>query len=166
MPITYGMNLAKSWGELHSSGTVLMKAYTTHTEQSEVFLSYKHADQSTALGLANDLDQKGRRVFIDVHDDTLMPGHRDLDDALVTAISKSETMIIIVSDETQGSWWVPWEIGVATPSRKPKAMYKPQTNKSLPTYLEKLPRLRNSSEANVWVFGHRKLRLAGLGDSR
>ena len=74
MPITYGMNLAKSWGELRSSGTVLMKAYTTHTEQSEVFLSYKHVDQSTALGLARDLDQKGRRVFIDVHDDTLALG--------------------------------------------------------------------------------------------
>ena len=166
MPITYGMNLAKSWGELRSSGTVLMKAYTTHTEQSEVFLSYKHADQSTALGLANELDQKGRWVFIDVHDDTLMPGHRDLDDALVIAISKADTMIVIVSDETQWSWWVPWEIGVSTPSRKPKAMYKPQTNKSLPTYLEKLPRLRNSSDANLWIVAHRKLRRPGSGDSR
>ena len=166
MPITYGMHLAKSWGEQRWSGTVLMKAYTTYTEESEVFLSYHHADQSTALGLAKDLDLQGRRVFIDVHDGTLVPGDRDLDDALVTAISKSDTMIIIVSDETQGSWWAPWEIGVSTPSRKPKAMYKPPTNKSLPIYLEKLPRLRNSSEANVWVFGHSKLRLPGLGDSR
>ena len=101
MPITYGMNLAKSWGEQRWSGTVLMKAYTTYTEESEVFLSYHHADQSTALGLAKDLDLQGRRVFIDVHDGTLVPGDRDLDDALVTAISKSDTMIIIVSDETQ-----------------------------------------------------------------
>ena len=90
-----------------------MKAYTSHTDQSEVLLSYKHADQSTAWGLAKDLDQKGRRVFIDVHDDTLAPAQTDLDDALVTAISKSDTMIIIVSDGTQGSWWVPWEIGVS-----------------------------------------------------
>ena len=89
-----------------------------------------------------------------------------MDDALVTAISKSDTMIVVVSDETQVSWWVPWEIGVSTPSRKPKAMYKPQTYKSLPTYLEKLPRLRNSSEANMWVLGHRRLRLPGSGDSR
>ena len=84
----------------------------------------------------------------------------------MTAISKSDTMIIIVSDETQGSWWVPWEIGVSTPFGKPKAMYKPQANKLYPTDLEKLPRLQNSSEANVWVFGHSKLRLPGSGDSR
>ena len=74
MSITYGVNLAKSWGERRSSGTILMKAYTTHTEQSEVFLSYKHADQATAWGLAKELDQKRRRVFIDVHDHTLAPG--------------------------------------------------------------------------------------------
>ena len=158
MPITYGMNLAKSWGDSRWSGTVIMKAYTTHTEESEVFLSYRHADQSTALGLANDLDRQGRRVYIDVHDDTLVPGQQDLDNALVTAISKSDTMIIIVSDETQGSWWVPWEIGVSTPSRKPKAMYKPQTYRPLPTYLEKLRRLRNASEANTWVIVQSKLR--------
>ena len=158
MPITYGVNLAKSWGELHRSGTVLMKAYTTHTEESEVFLSYQHADQSTALDLAKDLDRQGRRVFIDVHDISLLPGQRDLDDALVTAISKSDTMIIVVSDETQGSWWVPWEIGVSTPFRKPKAMYKPQTYRSLPTYLEKLRRLQTSSDANSWVVVHSKLR--------
>ncbi len=143
-----------------------MKAYTTHKEESEVFLSYKRADQATALILAKGLDQKGRRVFIDVHDDTLAPGQEDLDDALLTAISKSDTMVVIVSDETQWSWWVPWEIGVSTPFRKPKAMYKPQTDKPLPTYLKKLRRLRNSSEANLLVFAHSKLRLPGSGHSR
>ena len=158
MSITYGRNLTRMWGDMRWSGTVLMKAYTTHTEESDVFLSYQHADQSTALELANDLDRKGRSVFIDVHDDTLVPGQPDLDDALVTAISKSDTMIIIVSDETQDSWWVPWEIGVSTPSRKPKAMYKPRTHRPLPTFLEKLQRLRDASEANTWVFVHCKTR--------
>ena len=88
----------------------------------------------------------------------LAPEQTDLDDALLTAISKSDTMIVIVADETQWSWWVPWEIAVSTTFRKPKAMYKPQTSKSLPTYLKKLTRLRTSSDANLWVFAHRKLR--------
>ena len=89
-----------------------------------------------------------------------------MDDALLTAISKSDTMIVIVSDETQGSWWAPWEIGVSTPFGLPKGMYKPQTNKLLPTYLRKLRRLGNSSQANLWVFAHSKLRLPSSGDSR
>ena len=125
-----------------------MRAYTTHTEESDVFLSYRHSDQTTALGLAFDLDRQGVHVFIGVHDNTLAPGDKDLDDAPVTAIDKSNTMIVVISDDTQGSWWVPWEIGVSTPFGKQRAMYKPQTSRPLPAYLEKLKRLRNSTEAD------------------
>lgn len=151
MPITYGMTLAKSWGAQRMRGTVLMKAYVPHTEKSEVFLSYQHADQGTALELAADLDRRGRCVFIDVYDDTLLPGNRDLDDALMTAITNADTMVIIISDETQGSWWVPWEICVSTPSRKPRALYRPVSSRSLPSYLQKLERLQDSTTVNRWV---------------
>ena len=102
MPITYGRTLAKTWGAQRMIGTVLMKAYTPHTEKSEVFLSYQHSDRDTALGLAEYLDRHGRYVFIDVHDDTLLPGDSDLDDALMEAIRNADTMVIVVSDETQG----------------------------------------------------------------
>jgi hypothetical protein len=158
MPITYGKNLARSSGALEKSGTVLMEAYTTHTEISDVFLSYKHTDKATAWALAHYLDLRGIRVFIDVHDNTLAPGQGDLDDALVTAIDNSNTMVIVVSDDTQGSWWVPWEVGVSTPSGKPKALYKPRANRALPEYLKKLERLWNSAEADSWVTAYRRLR--------
>ena len=161
MPITYGKNLTKSLGAQRWSGTVLMKAYTTHTEVSEVFLSYRHSDKATAWELAHYLEQRGRRVFIDVHDHTLAPGQGDLDDALMTAIDNSNTMIIVVSDETQGSWWVPWEVGVSTPSGKPKALYKPRAYRTLPDYLAKLKRLWNSAEADSWVTAFPGVRYRG-----
>ena len=151
MPITYGKNLTRTWGAVQRSGTVLMKAYTTHTEVSDVFLSYRHTDKATAWELAHYLDLRGIRVFIDVHDDSLLPGQQDLDDALVIAINNAKTMIIVVSDATQGSWWVPWEVGVSTPFGKPRATYKPQTSGPLPSYLERLKKLRNLGEADSWV---------------
>ena len=151
MPITYGKNLARSSVALERSGTILMKAYTTHTEVSDVFLSYRHTDEATAWHLARYLDLRDIRVFIDVHDNTLAPGHGDLDNALMTAIDNSNTMIIVVSDETQGSWWVPWEVGVSTPSGIPKALYMAQASLPLPDYLEKLKRLWNPAEADSWV---------------
>ncbi len=151
MPITYGVTLAKSWGPQRMSGTVLMKACVPHTQKSEVFLSYQHSDKHTALQLAAYLDQRGRYVFIDVCDDTLLPGDRDLDDALTTAIANADTMVIVVSDETQSSWWVPWEIGVSTSSWKPRAMYKPMVSRPLPAYLQKLERLQDPVTANRWV---------------
>ena len=97
MPITYGRTLTRFWGAEQLSGTVLMKAYTTHTQKSEVFLSYQRADHDTALNLARYLDEVGRSVFIDIHDDTLKLGDSALDSALMTAILNSNTMVIVVS---------------------------------------------------------------------
>ena len=110
--------------------------------------------------LRDTTDRCGRYVFIDVWDDALLPGGRtsDIDDALVTAIGSSDTLMIVVSDRTQLSWWVPWEIGVSTPYRKPRDMYKPRTRQQLPTYLQKLPSLDNASSANQWVVRNRAIR--------
>ena len=116
-----------------------------------MFLSYQRDDEGVAVNLADELDTLGRYVFIDIHDDTLNPGEKDLDDALMKAIFNSDTMVIIVSDNTQSSWWVPWEIGVSTPFQKPRAMYKPSVGSTLPTYLQKLPRLQSSVSVNHWV---------------
>ena len=157
MPIIYGRNLTRSWGEVgRLYGTILLKAYTAHTEKSEVFLSYRSADQGTALQLAANLDELGHQVFIDVHDGTIESDSTNIDQALVTAITKADTMVIVVSDNTQGSWWVPWEIGVSTPFQKPRAMYMASTSKPLPAYLEKLPRLLTATSVNQWVIKNKQ----------
>ena len=151
MAITYGPNMARLGVAQRLMPTVLMKAYTTYAQKSDVFVSYRHKDQATAISLAQELSDFNWDVFIDVHDDTLSPGDNDLDDSLVKAIINAITMIIVVSDDTQGSWWVPWEIGVATPFGKPRAMYKPTAVQPLPSYLDKLERLRSPLLANLWV---------------
>ena len=158
MPITYGKNLTRWSGALERNSTLLMKAYTTYAEESDVFLSYRHTDEATAWHLALYLNRRDIRVFIDVHDNTLAPGQGNLDDALVTAIDNSNTMVIVVSDDTQNSWWVPWEVGVSTPSGIPKALYRPQVYGTLPNYLKKLKRLWNPAEADSWVSAYRRLR--------
>ena len=151
MAIIYGPNMARLGVARRLMPTILMKAYTTHRERSDVFLSYQHKDQDTALTLAKELSGLNLDVFIDIYDDTLFPGDTDLDDALVEAITNAATMLIVVSDDTQDSWWVPWEIGVSTPSGTPKAMYKPRTNRRLPKYPGKLKRLENPILAAFWI---------------
>ena len=133
------------------TSTVMMRAYTTHNQQSDVFLSYQHNDQTTALALAKDLSDSNWDVYMDVHDDSLFPGDTHVDEALVEAIANAATMLIVVSDNTQGSWWVPWEIGVSTPSGKPRALYRPTAHRPLPNYLEKLERLQSPLSARVWL---------------
>lgn len=157
MPITYGRNLARlSQPDFLRRHPILEKAYTSHSEKSDVFLSYHRRDQDTAFGLAATLNDLGRNVYIDIHDSTLNPGDVNLENALLTAIRNSDTMVIIISDNTQASWWVPWEIGVSTPSRKPKALFKPTASKALPDYLARLKRLVSSTAVNRWVLDNKQ----------
>ena len=155
MAITYGRNMARLGVARQLTSTVLMKAYTTHNQQSDVFVSYQHKDQDAALTLAKELSDGKWDVYIDVLDDKLFPGDRNVDEALVEAIGNAATMLIVVSDDTQRSWWVPWEIGVSTPSGKPRALYKPTARLPLPDYLEKLERLQSSLAAFVWLLKNR-----------
>ena len=151
MAITYGRNMDRLGVARQLTSTVMMRAYTTHNQQSDVFLSYQHNDQTTALALAKDLSDSNWDVYMDVHDDSLFPGDTHIDEALVEAIANAATMLIVVSDNTQGSWWVPWEIGVSTPSAKPRALYRPTAHRPLPNYLEKLERLQSPLSARVWL---------------
>lgn len=100
-------------------------------------MSYQHNDQATALALSKDLSDWNWDVFIDVYGDSLFPGDSRVDEALVEAIGNAVTMLIVVSDNTQGSWWVPREIEISTPSGKPRALYKPTAHRALPNYLDK-----------------------------
>ena len=59
-----------------------------------------------------------------------------------------------------------WEIGVSTPFGKQRAMYKPQTSHPLPAYLDKLKRLRNSTEVHSWVAAFSRRRQPCLADSQ
>ena len=154
MAITYGRNMARLGVARQLMSTVLMKAYTAHNQQSDIFVSYQHNDQATALTLAKELS-KSWNVYIDILDDTLFPGDSNVDEALVEAIGNAATMLIVVSDDTQKSWWVPWEIGVSTPSGKPRALYKPTAKQPLPDYLEKLERLQSSLAAFIWLLKNR-----------
>ena len=151
MAITFGRNLTQSWGDSRRLGTVLMKSYTTHTEKSDVFLSYRHRDQEVALRLAGELDKADLDVFIDYYDGTLGPSDTHLERDLVSAIRNSDTMVVIVSDETRMSWWVPWEIGVSTPYGKPRAIYTRGLTESLPTYLSNLRQFKSPELVASWV---------------
>ena len=75
------------------TSTLLMRAYTTHSQQSDVFLSYQHNDQAIALALAKELSDSQWDVFIDVHDDMLFPGDNHIDEALVEAMGNAAAML-------------------------------------------------------------------------
>jgi hypothetical protein len=61
----------------------------------------------------------------------------------------------VVSQRTKDSWWVPWEIGIATEKEFPISTYAGEQCE-LPTYLKKWPYLTNLTHVDLWVDASRE----------
>jgi hypothetical protein len=56
----------------------------------------------------------------------------------------------VVSANTKESWWVPWEIGIATEKDYPISTYA-AGNCDLPSYLKKWPYLKSEADLDIYV---------------
>lgn len=88
-----------------------------------VFISHKKEDSEKAKELAEHIKKAGIDIFFDEEDKFLSNPETKKDPARVTeiineALHKSTHMVCVVSKETQGSWWVPYEIGYAWDKKK------------------------------------------------
>jgi hypothetical protein len=60
-----------------------------------------------------------------------------------------------VSEATRTSWWVPWEIGIASEKDFPLATFAGGTT-NLPEYLKKWPYLRSDSDLDLYAEASKK----------
>lgn len=104
--------------------------YPSDWETFDVFLSYRSTDIALALGIYTDLRRRGYSVYLDQIMDP------DLARANVTAMSaertkkrlmQSKCVFYIATDSSQGSKWMPWELGFEDGYRG-KAAVVPVTN--------------------------------------
>ena len=151
MPISYGPNLATTWGSTRTVQNVLMKSYAQSRQVSDVFISHNRRDLDSSLALARVLDERRFEVYIDFYDEDLVPGDPDIDNGLVSTIRLTKSLVIVVSQNTRESWWVPWEVGISTPLNKPRAVYPVSAQLSLPGFLRKLTKLDGPQHAARWV---------------
>ena len=61
----------------------------------------------------------------------------------------------VVSEKTKQSWWVPWEIGVATEKDYPIATFAGD-NTELPEYLKKWPYLKDQFGLDAYAEASKK----------
>jgi hypothetical protein len=102
-----------------------------------VFLSHKSEDTAAALAAAHYLSNRGIRFYLDVLDPELETVD-DLTSRLVDQIRQSTHLLAVVSSYTVQSWWVPFEIGVATELDRRMATYS-VSPVQLPDYLQRWP---------------------------
>lgn len=80
-----------------------------------VFLSHISSDKGAVNEIADYFGEAGVDYYLDVNDSKLQQAVEEKDDEKITqfielGIKNSTHLLTIVSEETQNSWWVPFEV--------------------------------------------------------
>ena len=108
-------------------------------EKPRVFISHQKKDSDVAAKIAEYLLDAGIDVYFDQYDGSInRADSNSVINSIRTGIENSSHMLVIFSQNTFGSMWVPWEIGYAYNS--PVSLYvlrlKGVTKEQLPEYLK------------------------------
>ena len=119
-----------------------------------VFLSHKREDTNATLLLAHYLERNGVICYVDVLDESTKTTD-DLTSLLMSRVRQCTHIMAVVSDNTEKSWWVSFEIGVASELTRRVTTYRLAEIK-LPDYLTKWPVLSSYTDLDRFIY-HYKL---------
>ena len=116
-----------------------------------VFLSHKYEDLEITEKIAEYLERNNAiEVYVDVNDPVLEYGPDDLGDYFRQRLAECTHLMAVVSRETEDSWWVPFEIGIATEKQYPISTFVVEEI-DFPDYLKKWPYLRSYEELDKYI---------------
>ena len=118
-------------------------------ERMKVFISHKQEDAIEAKNICDKLKELGVNAYLDVLDNILMTG-KDLTEHIKKNLNKCTDILVVMSNKTKDSWWVPFEIGMAAQKDFPVVSYL-LNNVSLPDYLEYWPALKKESDLDKYI---------------
>lgn len=116
----------------------------------KVFISHKDADSLQALLLKKAFEKEGVSAYLDVLDSSINGGGKALTEHIKAQLNQCTDIIVLMSDTTRYSWWVPFEIGMSAQIDMPTASFLKE-NVELPSYLSYWPRLKTTSDVATYV---------------
>lgn len=116
----------------------------------KVFISHQQADSPRATLISQRLRTLHQiDSYLDVIDPVIGKSGEALAEYVRMQMTKCTQLLAVVSAATKTSWWVPWEIGMATEKDFPLATFGGDTQ--LPEYLQKWPVLRNDTDLDSYA---------------
>ena len=119
---------------------------------TRVFISHKSEDAPKASLVAQQFERQGVSYYLDVLDDNLFGSGEILTNHLRNKLNECTHLLAIITNNTKISWWVPFEIGLATEREYPISSYVSYWDKQrLPDYLWKWPVLESDQDLNNYI---------------
>jgi hypothetical protein len=92
----------------------LIKSYTSQEISTSTFLSHSSKDIEIIPGVLTILKNHGASVYIDEIDPNMPPyTSHETANILKNKIKESKRFVLLTSENSKDSRWVPWELGIA-----------------------------------------------------
>jgi TIR domain-containing protein len=118
-----------------------------------VFISHRTADDALARTVHYRLQQiYGIKCYIDDVDRAAQSAdEKAITSLIVSRLTACTTLLAIMTENTRGSWWVPFEVGVARQAPRMIATFTNLQRAHLPEYLTEWPVLRGDQAIDMFV---------------
>lgn len=116
----------------------------------KVFISHKQEDSYTANKIANELKAINVPYYLDILDHSITRNGKELTDHIKRKLNDCTDIIVVMSESTRYSQWVPFEVGMSAQNDMPTATFL-QENVSLPDFLVYWPRLKQPSDIRKYI---------------
>jgi len=114
-----------------------------------VFISHYSKDTELAEAYAKDLKNLGFHIYFDIYD-PIVNGVADRPAHIKAEIEISTDLLVIITNNTKDSWWVPFEIGLST-SADNRIVSINHGNQSLPSFIRKWPVIDTDEQYNIYL---------------
>lgn len=130
---------------------------SVNLQKSCVFISHKFEDLRAAQEIASYIMDVGIDVYLDDNDDGLQAAVDDNDsekivECIENALNTSTHILVLVTENTRQSWWVPYEVGYAKNGEKEIASILKKEVEEFPDYLKIEKTMRGFNDLVVYIY--------------
>ena len=129
--------------------SLTLEAATKRNLTWDVFISHTTEDDDLAEDVAMCIQSFGLTAWIDSDHLNRKDDGPSMASTIQRVIRRSYCLLAVVTSTTSESWWVPFEIGVASDMDKFLSTYG-DPRMSLPSFLAAWPRVRNHGDLHLW----------------
>ena len=129
----------------------------------KIFISHKQEDDAVARRLDLEFKHYNVDTYLDLIDDTISKNGEALTKHIRESLNTCTDIIVVMSEKTRLSQWVPFEVGMSTQKDMPTVTFMVDDVK-LPEFLDYWPRLTKFSDVEKYLIA--KKRIFSFDESR
>lgn len=116
----------------------------------KIFISHKQEDGVIAARLDEKFKTYNIDTYLDLIDDTISRDGKALTEHIRKSLNACTDIIVIMSEKTKFSQWVPFEVGMSAQKDMPTVKFMVE-DVELPEFLDYWPRLKHFSDVEKYL---------------